>query len=116
MRHKCNGGLRRSAPNPPYELTPKTQGLPPARTVGFATLRDFGAVLRGLVAFASARLTAAFLATLVDVMDVLSAIAFAHRCLRYPTLQTVPRAYAARTRRIHPFRCGAASSAAPPAT
>jgi hypothetical protein len=52
------------------------------------TLRDcdFGAVLRGLAAFASPRLAAAFFATFVDLMDVLLAIAFTRRCLRYATL------------------------------
>ena len=52
---------------------------------------DFGAVLfsavsRGLAAVASTRLAAAFFATLVDLMDVLLAIAFLRRCLRYATL------------------------------
>jgi hypothetical protein len=52
------------------------------------TLRDcdFGAVLRGLAAFAATRLAAAFFATFVDLMDVLLAIAFTRRCLRYATL------------------------------
>jgi hypothetical protein len=52
--------------------------LPPARSVGFAAVRDcdLGAVLRDLAAFAAAWLAAALFATFADVFDVLSAIAF----------------------------------------
>ena len=53
------------------------------RLRGLRRLCDFGAVLRGLAAFAAARLAAAFFATFVDLMDVLLAIAFTRRCLRY---------------------------------
>jgi hypothetical protein len=42
---------------------------------------DFGAFLRGLAAFASTRLVAAFFATFADFLDVLLAIAFTRRCL-----------------------------------
>jgi hypothetical protein len=38
---------------------------------------DFGAVLRGLAAFAATRLAAAFFANFADFLDVLLAIAFA---------------------------------------
>jgi len=64
--------------------------LPAVRAGGFATLRDcdFGAFLRGLAAFASTRLVAAFFATFADFLDVLLAIAFTRRCLRYATVTT----------------------------
>ena len=61
------------------------------RACGPMIWRDFGAVLRGLAAFAATRLAAAFFATFVDLMDVLLAIAFTRRCLRYATLETGPR-------------------------
>ena len=67
-----------------------TRLLPAVRAGGFATLRDcdFGAFLRGLAAFASTRLVAAFFATFADFLDVLLAIAFTRRCLRYATVAT----------------------------
>jgi hypothetical protein len=79
-RHGRDGGLRQS-------VAADLRDLLPARRVAFAALRDcdFGAVLRALAAFASARLAAAFFATCVGLMGVLLAIALTRRCLRDAT-------------------------------
>jgi hypothetical protein len=74
-RHGCDVGLHGGV-----AAGLRDCGLPPARRAGFATLRilGFSAVLRGLAAFEATRLVATF----VDSMDVLLAIAFTRGCLR----------------------------------
>jgi len=47
---------------------------------------DFGAGLRGWAAFAVTWLAVAFFAIFADFLDVVLAIAFTRRCLRYATL------------------------------
>ena len=56
---------------------------------GFKRLQKNSIPAHRLAAFAPTRLAAAFFATFVDLMDVLLAIAFTRRCLRYTTVSAV---------------------------
>ena len=56
---------------------------------GFKRLQKKSIPAHRLAAFAATRLAAAFFATFVDLMDVLLAIAFTRRCLRYTTVSAV---------------------------
>ena len=73
----------------PGSSEPQTKSRTANVGAGFKRLQKKSIPAHRLAAFAATRLAAAFFATFVDLMDVLLAIAFTRRCLRYTTVSAV---------------------------
>jgi hypothetical protein len=83
-RHRRDVGLHGGVALAPRDL--RVAAREEGRFCDLAGLR-LRRLLARFAAFASARLVAAFFATFADFLDVLLAIAFTRRCLRYATVR-----------------------------